>query len=92
MELKEFEVKRLTNGRGNSHLVVITEPAIEDISIGSVLIVPYADGFKDPKSVILQVDAVGKPKTANGYAYAVVAEYKERNYQTVNNIRYETRK
>lgn len=25
---KEFEVQKLTNGKGNKHLVVITEPAI----------------------------------------------------------------
>lgn len=29
---------------------------------------------------------------SDGYAYAVVAEYKEQNYQIVNNIRYEKRK
>jgi hypothetical protein len=74
MDLKEFEVQRLTNGRGESHLVVITEPAIEDVVIGSVVIVPYADGFKDPKAVILQVDDNGKPKTANDI-FAIVNEY-----------------
>jgi hypothetical protein len=74
MDLKEFEVKRLTNGRGESHLVVITEPAIEDIAIGTVVIVPYADGFKDPKAVILQVDDKGSPKRAND-KFAIVNEY-----------------
>ena len=74
MDLKEFKVQRLTNGRGNSHLVVITEPAIEDVEIGSVLIVPYADGFKDPVGVMLQIDADGKPKIAND-KFAIVNEY-----------------
>ncbi len=35
---KEFEVKRLKNGIGDSHLLVITEPSIEDVNIGSVVI------------------------------------------------------
>jgi hypothetical protein len=72
--LKEFEVKRLTNGKDESHLVIITKPAIEDIFIGTVLIVPYVDGFKDPKSVILQIDADGKPKIAND-KFVIVNEY-----------------
>lgn len=62
---KEFEVKRLRNGRGHSHLLVITEPAIEDIEIGTVVIVPYAEGFKDPVKVLLQTDENGLPKRAN---------------------------
>jgi len=74
MELKEFEVKRMTNDRGESHLLVVTEPAIEDVAIGSVVIVPYADGFMDPKAVILQVDDKGSPKRANG-KFAIVNEY-----------------
>jgi len=74
MELKEFEVKRMTNGRGESHLLVVTKPAIEDVAIGSVVIVPYADGFKDPKAVILQVDDKGNPKRANDM-FAIVNEY-----------------
>jgi hypothetical protein len=57
----EFKLERLTNGMGHSHLVVITEPAIEDIHIGSVVIVPYAEGFKDPVKVVLQVDEKGNP-------------------------------
>lgn len=71
---KEFEVKRLTNGRGHSHLVVITEPAIEDVEIGTVVIIPYADGFKDPCKVLLQTDDKGMPKRANG-KFGIVNEY-----------------
>lgn len=71
---KEFEVKRLKNGRGNSHLVVITEPAIEDVHIGTVVIVPYAEGFKDPVKVRLQTDEKGLPKRANE-RFAIVSEY-----------------
>ena len=62
---KEFKVKRLKNGRGHSHLVVITEPAIEDIHIGTVVIIPYAEGFRDPEKVLLQVDEKGNPIRAN---------------------------
>lgn len=71
---KEFEVERLQNGKGDSHLIVITEPAIEDIHIGTVVIVPYAEGFKDPIKVILQVDNNGLPKRANE-KFAIVSEY-----------------
>ena len=71
---KEFEVKKLTNGRGNKHLVVITKPAITDISIGTVVIVPYAEGFKDPIKVKLQCDENGVPKCANE-KFAIVSEY-----------------
>ena len=28
---KEFDVIRQTNGRGNSHLLAITDPAVEDV-------------------------------------------------------------
>jgi hypothetical protein len=71
---KIFEIKRLTNGRGNSHLVVITEQAIPDINIGTVVIVPYADGFKDPCRVLLQTDINGLPKRAND-KFAIVSKY-----------------
>jgi len=74
MEQKEFKVERLKNGRGESHLVVITSPAIEDICIGSCIIVPYAEGFKDPIKVLLQVDEKGFPKRANN-KFAIVLEY-----------------
>lgn len=62
---KEFEVKRLKNGMGHSHLVVIVEDAIEDIHIGSIIIIPYAEGFKDPVKVLLKTDKKGIPLTAN---------------------------
>lgn len=71
---KEFETKRLTNNRGDSHLVVITEPAIEDIHIGTVVIVPYAEGFKDPCKVLLQTDDNGTPLRANG-KFGIVSKF-----------------
>ena len=71
---KEFDVIRQTNGRGNSHLLVITDLAVEDVYIGTVVIVPYADGFIDPIKVLLQVDENGLPKRANG-KFAIVSKY-----------------
>lgn len=71
---KEFEVKKMTNGRGHSHLLVIIEPAVEDIEIGTVVIIPYAEGFKDPIKVRLQVDEKGLPKRANK-KFGIVNEY-----------------
>ena len=71
---KEFNVKRMTNGRGHSHLLVITEAAIEDVHIGTVAIVPYAEGFKDPCKVLLQVDDTGNPIRAND-KFAIVVKY-----------------
>jgi hypothetical protein len=67
-------VQRLTNGRGDSHLVIITDPAVEDIHIGTVVIVPYAEGFKDPIKVQLYIDENGLPKRANK-KFAIVSEY-----------------
>lgn len=69
-----FEVKILKNIRGHSHLVVITEPAIEDVNIGTVVIVPYAEGFKDPVKVRLQVNENGTPEMANK-KFGIVLEY-----------------
>ena len=74
MAKKEFKIKKLTNGMGHKHLVVITEPAIEDVSIGTVVIVPYAEGFKDPVKVVLQMDKNGQPIRANE-KFAIVSEY-----------------
>lgn len=71
---KEFKCRRFTNNGGNTHLVVVTEEAVEDIHIGSVVIVPYADGFKDPVKVLLQVDDKGFPKTLNK-KFAIVSKY-----------------
>lgn len=69
-----FNVIRLKNHLGHSHLLVVTSPAVEDIEIGSVLIVPYADGYKDPIQVKLLLDEKGKPKVMNS-KFAVVTEY-----------------
>jgi hypothetical protein len=74
MDLKEFEVQKLKNGWGDTHFVVITEPAIVDVSIGTVLIIPYADGFKDFVKVILQVDDKGTPIRANE-KFGIVTQY-----------------
>lgn len=71
---KEFPVTRISNGLGYSHLLVITESAMEDVHIGTVVIVPYADGFKDPVKVLLQVDSNDKPIVANG-KFAIVSKY-----------------
>ena len=74
MAKKEFKIEKLTNGMGHKHLVVITEPAIEDVHIGTVVIVPYAEGFKDPVKVVLQVDENGQPLRVNE-KFAVVSKY-----------------
>ncbi len=71
---QEFEVKRLNNHSGHSHLIVITHPAIENIEIGTVVIIPYADGFIDPKKVILAVDNKGMPLRVNE-KFAMVTKY-----------------
>jgi hypothetical protein len=71
---REFEVRRLKNGRGHSHLTVITESAIPDIHIGTVVIVPYAEGFIDPVKVKLLCDKNGLPIRANKI-FAIVLEY-----------------
>lgn len=73
-QTKEFLIQRFNNRAGDSHLVVITEPAIEDIHIGTVVIVPYADGFKDPVKALLLIDENGLPKRMND-KFAIVAEY-----------------
>ncbi len=70
----EFKVEKLKNGLGHKHLVVITEQGIEDQSIGTVIIVPYAEGFKDPVKVVLQTDEKGKPILAND-KFAIVLKY-----------------
>lgn len=71
---KEFKVQRMSNGMGHSHLLVITEEAVEDMEIGTVVIIPYAEGFKDPVKVRLQVNEKGLPKRANG-KFGIVNEY-----------------
>lgn len=71
---KEFEIKKLTNGRGDSHFLVVTEESVEDQHIGTVVIVPYADGFKDPVKALLQINENGLPKRANE-KFAIVSKY-----------------
>jgi len=71
---KEFSVIKMQNGYGHNHLLVITEPAVEDVHIGSVAIIPYAEGFIDPISVKLLVDKNGLPQLANK-KFAIVLEY-----------------
>lgn len=71
---KEFEVKRATNGYGDNNLIVIVDPAIPDIYVGGALIVPYADGYKDPIKVLLQTNEKGLPKRANE-KFAIISEY-----------------
>lgn len=69
-----FEVVRLRNGKGESHLTIITEEAIHESSIGSLLIIPYAEGFKDPKKVLVKIDKEGIPLRVNN-KFAVVVEF-----------------
>lgn len=74
METKIFQIKELKNHRGNKHLAVIIQEAIPDIEIGTVLIVPYAEGFRIPEKVSLYVNENGTPLTANT-KFAVVEKY-----------------
>ncbi len=71
---RDYPVLRQKNNRGDNHLIAILEEAVPDFSIGSVLIVPFAEGFKDPVKVRLQLDVSGKPLRANR-KFAVVLEY-----------------
>lgn len=71
---KEFYVQRFKNNSGHSHLVVIVQPATQNIEIGTVILIPYAEGFKDPCKVLLQVDKNGIPKMAN-MKFGIVLEY-----------------
>lgn len=71
---KIFDVKAMTNRGGHKHLLVITKEAVEDLEIGGVVIVPYADGYTAPLKVRLLCDENGLPKLANGI-FAIVSEY-----------------
>ncbi len=71
---KQFEVKKFTNGMGHKHLVVITQENIEDQEIGTVIIIPYAEGFKQPTSVVLQTDENGLPMLANE-KFGIILQY-----------------
>jgi len=42
--------------------------------IGTVVIIPYANGFVDPIKVVLQVDENGIPKRANE-VFGIVLKY-----------------
>lgn len=68
MELKEFPVQRMSNHNGQSNLVVILEPAIEDVEIGRLIQVPYVNGYKDPVKVVLMVDEKGEPLRNGDFA------------------------
>lgn len=71
---KEFKVERVTNGMGHSNLLVIVESAVPDIAIGTAIIIPYANGLKDPVKVLLIMDENGAPKRANNN-FAIVSGY-----------------
>jgi len=70
----EFDIIRATNGRGDSNLIAVTEPAIPDISIGTIVIIPYANGYKDPIKATLMVDKNGVPIRANE-KFGIVVKY-----------------
>jgi len=53
---------------------LFTLTGVPDLVIGTVAIVPYADGFIDPVKVRLLVDENEKPVRANE-KFAVVLEY-----------------
>jgi len=75
MEGKIYPVIHASKCMGNiKHLVIVTQEAIPDVFIGSVLIVPFAEGFQTPTSVKVAVDDNGKPLAANN-KFAVVLEY-----------------
>lgn len=69
-----FPVIRLTNGAGHSNLMIVTEEAIPDVFIGSVLLVPVAQGYKDPTQVRVIIDDGGRPVATN-LRTCIVAEY-----------------
>lgn len=60
-----FPVQRLANGAGHSNLTLITEDAIPDASIGSLLLVPFVDGYKDAQQVEVVTDDKGEPIATN---------------------------
>lgn len=69
-----FSVQRLTNGSGHSNLTIITEEAIPDVYIGSLLLVPFVHGYKDPEKVKVLLDENGKP-VATKLRTCIVVEY-----------------
>jgi len=65
METKTFEIIRATNGRGVSNLLLVFDEAVPDIYIGTALLVPMPEGFKDPKAVTVLIDGDGVPIRSN---------------------------
>ncbi len=71
---KEFKVFRSTNGLGCNNLLAIIEEGVPDVYIGTVIIVPYAQGYVDPTRVLLQCDENFVPMRMNG-ELAIVLKY-----------------
>lgn len=71
---KEFDVKRMTNGRGRSNLLAIISEGLDGVCIGDAVLVPYIDGYKDPIKVVLYVDEREKPLRANN-KFAIACEF-----------------
>lgn len=65
METKTFEIKRMSNGHGISNLLLVYDEAIPDVYIGTALLVPMPNGFKDPTAVTVVVDNDGVPMRSN---------------------------
>lgn len=66
---KEYKLERLSNGRGHSNLLAIIEEAVPDGQMGTAIVVPYVNGYKDPVKAILQVDDKGMPlRSSTGLA------------------------
>lgn len=65
METKTFEVVRASNRRGTSNLLLIFDEAIPDIYIGTALLVPMPNGFKDPVAATVVVGDDGVPMRSN---------------------------
>lgn len=72
---KTFEIKRMSNGRGISNLLLIFDEAIPDVYIGTALLVPMPSGFKDPIAATVIVDEKGVPMRTN-LDTCIVTEYK----------------
>lgn len=71
---KRYNVIRAKNGRGVSNLLIITDESIPDVHIGSALMVPIADGYKDPLAVTIIIGEDGVPLSTN-LDTCVVLEY-----------------
>lgn len=69
-----FPVKRISNNSGISNLTIIIDEAIPDVYIGSILLVPFVLGYKDPISVKVMADEAGKPIATN-LKTCIVTEY-----------------